>query len=454
MMKLFKKGSLKGFNMNSLYVRRGRSLWNKVKNSMGGSLEGFNYFALGLILITIMTTIFSGCQSKQENKSTYAKASADTQKTDVYYTCSMHPQVHEDKPGNCPICGMKLIKVESSTEENGMPLDSSLSYLINPVTKTVVGSFKVIEPVKREPEDTIIADGYIGFDKRAINKVNTRVTGRIEKLYVKYANQRISKGQPLMTIYSPELLSAQRDLLQVTKDNDQSLISALKEKLLNLGMHSNEIKKVLQSGKPLTRITIYSPYSGISQHTDATASSGNTSELLNVKEGMYVNKGQTVFSIQNIDKTWAVLNVFTGKVSHINSGDPVSLYSDADPENIVKGRIDFIPPYRNQDEKTTRVRAYLNNMPESWKIGTLFHGRIAINEQNKGWYIPLSAVNDLGMHKVIWVQDKKRPGIFHAREVETGLQTSDSVEVISGINPGDKIVANAAYMVGSDSFIQ
>jgi Cu(I)/Ag(I) efflux system membrane fusion protein len=217
-------------------------------------------------------------------------------------------------------------------------------------------------------------------------------------------------------------------------------------------MHSNEIKKVLQSGKPLTHITIYSPYSGISQQTNVPASS-QAPEGLDVKEGMYVNKGQTVFSIQNIDKTWAVLNVFTENVEYIHLHDPVILYSDADPGNIIKGHIDFIPPEQNQNEKTTHVRVYLDNLRDDWKIGTLIHGKIAINEPNKAWYIPLSAVNDLGMHKVIWVQDKKRPAIFHAREVETGSQTSDSIEVISGINPGDEIVENA-YMVGSDSFIQ
>lgn len=435
-------------------------------------------FALMMILFSSVV-IFSGCQSKKVNKQ---------QETDVYYTCSMHPQIHKDKPGNCPICGMKLIKVMPTSNGDMMPLDSSLIYLTQDVTKTVVGSFKVIEPVKTEPDDTIAATGYIGFDKRNINNVNTRVTGRIEKLYIKYSNQRIHKGQPLMTIYSPELLSTQKDLLQVVKDNDQSLIISIKEKLLNLGMRANEIQKVLQSGKPLTRITIYSPYNGISQKTTtgnpmnnvapsnsmsssqtemgmggsnmsapetmATGQVTNQPEGLNIREGMYVSRGQTVFAVQNINKTWAILNVFTENVSHIQPGDPVGLYADADPQNIIKGHIDFIPPYREQGKKTTQVRVYLNSIPDSWKIGTLIHGRITLSEENKGWYVPLSAVNDLGMHKVVWIQDKEYSNIFHAREVETGLQTEDSIEVISGIKPGDKIAANAAYMVGSESFIQ
>lgn len=419
---------------------------------------------LSFIFVMILFSsflLFSGCRSKQTDKQS---------KANVYYTCSMHPQIHKDKPGNCPICGMKLIKITPSRHTDKMPLDSSLSYLTEPVTQTVTGSFKVIEPVKKSLSDTITADGTIGFDRRDINRINTRVTGRIEKLYVSYTNQHIHKGQPLMEIYSPELLSVQRNLLQVIEDKDQTLINPLKLQLINLGMQSTEIQKVVQSGQPLSRITIYSPYNGISRQT-SMGSSGmmmtsyttgdHTTELLNIRKGMYVNRGQTVFSIQNTDRIWAILNVFTSDVWHIHPGDAVSLYTDAEPDNAVKGRVNFIPPYRLQDEKTTRVRVYLptgqaglNHLPANWKIGMLIHGQIAISRQNKGVYVPLSAVNRLGMQSVIWVQDKQHPDVFHARKVKTGIETGDSIQITAGIQPGEKIAENAAYMVGSDSFIQ
>src|SRR5690625_3254643 len=282
--------------------------------------QSYRHIIIVSILMTITAALFTGCQSEQTGKK--------QQEIGSYYTCSMHHQIHEDKPGNCPICGMKLIKVTPKSGDNNMPLDSSLSYLTQPVTKTVVGSFKVIEPVKTKPNDTIEADGYIGFDKRSINKINSRVTGRIDKLYVKYTNKSIRKGQPLMTIYSPELISAQRDLLQAIRDNDHSIISALKLKLLNLGMKKSEIKQVVQNDKPLVNITIYSPYNGISRQPNT---SENGTELLNIREGMYVNRGQTVLSIQDINKTWAILNIFTEDIPQIQPGDPASLYADANP---------------------------------------------------------------------------------------------------------------------------
>lgn len=409
------------------------------------SFKKLSQYGIGMIIIITIAGTFFGCQSKQADKEP---------DSGTYYTCSMHPQVHKDKPGDCPICGMKLIKVEATSVKDTTSLDSALTYLTESVTQTVVGSFKVIEPVKLNHEDTLSVDGAIGFDQRDVNTVSSRVSGRVEKVYVKYTNQSVQKGQPLMDIYSPQLVSVQRDLLQTIRDKDEALTAVIKEKLLNLGMHDNEIQQVVKSGDPLRKITLYSPYPGISQQTNTSSTTRSTPELLNIREGMYVKEGQTIFSIQNIRRIWALLNVFNENVGLIHQGDPVLLYADADKGNGIKGRIDFIPPYRTGADKTTSVRVYLKKLPTRWKIGTLIHGEIAISSQGAGWYVPLSAVNRLGRRNIIWIQDKDHEGVFHVREVQTGIQTGDSVEIISGINPGEKIVKNAAYMVGSDSFIQ
>lgn len=418
-----------------------------------------------LMILFSSALLFSGCQSMQ--------TANQKQETAFYYTCPMHHQIHEDKPGYCPICGMKLIKVSLSSDEGQTPLDSTLSYLTEPVTQTVVGSFKVIEPAVAALEDTVTADGYIGFDERDINRVNTRVTGRIEKLFVRYTNEQIRKGQPLMTIYSPQLVSAERNLLQAVQNRDQPLISGLKQQLLNLGLQPSEIRKIIQRRNPLLNITIYSPYDGISRQTSEGQgmvtsqnngsgnmnSSSNTAlnsgpELMNIRQGMYVDMGQTVFNIQNISRIWAILNVFTRNLWHIQPGDAVNLFADANPSNLVSGRVNFIPPYRTGDEKTTRVRVYLDHLPADWKIGTLIQGKIMIQGQGRGMYVPLSAVNRLGLHHdVVWVQDQDRVNVFHVRNVEAGIQTADSIQILAGIQPGEKIVENAAYMVGSDSFV-
>ncbi|HVB04272.1 MAG TPA: efflux RND transporter periplasmic adaptor subunit, partial [Chitinophagaceae bacterium] len=217
-----------------------------------------------LFLLPIAILLLVGCNSKIKETAARVK---------TYYTCPMHSQIHEDKPGNCPICGMKLIKIEPEPP-TAIPLDSALTYLEDPVTQTVVGDFKVVSPGKINSGDTITADGYTGFDERELNTVASRVGGRIEKLYVKYANQPIHVGQPLMKLYSPELLNVQRNLLQAVKDKDGTMVTALKENLYNLGMSPQQVQQVMQAGQPLVEETIFSPYSGISQEITTGQNSG------------------------------------------------------------------------------------------------------------------------------------------------------------------------------------
>jgi len=404
-----------------------------------------NKMAYSLLLSVLAGLLLVSCQTGKNNKQTSRQ---------VYYTCSMHPQVHKDKPGDCPVCGMKLIKVDQSDKKDTMSLDTALSYLTHPVTQTVIGSFKVITPVPSNIEDTINAEGAIDFDQRDFNTVSTRVGGRIDGLFVKYSGQSIERGEPLMEIYSPELLSAQRDLLQTIRENDQALIGPLKEKLLNLGMAQNEIQKVTERGKPLSSITIFSPYSGISRQVNDISTYNAAPELLNIRKGMYVDAGQSVFAVQDISRRWATIQVFSDDIPYVHVGDPVGLYADADPDRVVKGRVDFIPPYRDQGDKTTAIRIYLKNLPATWKIGTLLHGKISVNSTKDNLFVPLSAVNRLGSRTVVWVKDKHRSDVFYARPVQTGIQRDNTIEILSGIGRGDQIVENAAYMVDSDSFIQ
>ncbi len=396
-----------------------------------------------LPIIFLIPFLFSGCTSHQK------KAQSEN---GVYYTCTMHPQVKEDKPGKCPICGMPLVKMDKTASETDL-IDSTLSYWVRPAIKTVMGSFKVIEPAKKMLCDTLTLEGYVDFDRRFIYHISSRVSGRIVKLYVNYRNQKVYSGQPLMTIYSPQLMATQKNLLQTIRDKKASLTVQLKRKLLNLGMGDREIKEVIKREKPMEAVTIYSPYEGIVQSVGSKPKNF-ARPALPVKEGMYIKKGQSVLSIQNNNKVRAILNIRNENTGRVKVGDVVYLYEDAFPEDKIKGKIDFISPFRLKDKKTTCVSVYLSAMPEHWKAGSLIHGQVIIRRPGRSWYLPLSAVNRLGMHDVAWVQDKKDTEIFQPIEVTTGMRTVDSIEIKSGLKPGDKVVANAAFMVGSESFLR
>src|SRR6267154_1240306 len=167
------------------------------------------------------------------------------------YTCSMHPQVIQDKPGTCPICGMDLVRKTRQGEE--AKITKELSYLLKPVNSVVIASIKTVFPVRKAMEVRIEARGTITHDTRKIATISARFGGRIEKLYIKYKLQPIHKGQKILEIYSPELVIAQRELLYLLdKDaGNNELIRASIEKLLLLGLTENQVNQIVSSNKEL-----------------------------------------------------------------------------------------------------------------------------------------------------------------------------------------------------------
>src|SRR4051794_1723159 len=207
-----------------------------------------------LIVFTVTTNILA-CNSK-ESRGTNATSSSN----DVY-TCSMHPQVIEHHLGNCPICGMKLIK----KNETPVALDNiSLEALLKPTNEFVVASLPVTTPRDSSINIPVKVYGTIEADTRAAGSIAARVEGRIEKLYLRYRFQKVEAGQKVAEIYSPELLTAQENLLFLLKSDAQntSFINAAKQKLLLLGMSATELNKVITTGKPLYSVSIYSNYTG------------------------------------------------------------------------------------------------------------------------------------------------------------------------------------------------
>lgn len=197
-----------------------------------------------LLLLFIAMTFFWSCGNRQNNKTV---SSADS--TDIY-TCPMHPQVIEHHPGNCPICGMKLVKKNATaTTTNNIELES----LLKPTNEFVIASLPVTAPQQKSITIPVKAYGTIEYDARAVGSISARVSGRIEKMYLRYRYEKVEAGQKVMDIYSPELVTAQQDLLFLLKNDgdNTSFIDAAKQKLLLLGMSENELNEVIRKGEPL-----------------------------------------------------------------------------------------------------------------------------------------------------------------------------------------------------------
>jgi len=381
------------------------------------------------------------------------------QTTKELYTCPMHPEIIREQPGNCPICGMDLVKKETGDKKiTGVDLES----LLKPTNEFVVSSIPVTTIQKREEQIEIEALGNIAYDTREVGSISARVSGRIEKLYVKYRYQKISKGQHILDIYSPELLTAQQNLLFLLKNDagNTTMIQASKEKLLLLGMSNQQLENVIQSGQPSLTIAVYSIYSGHIHETTDKGAMNNEPDLmkdisllteeLSLKEGMYVQKGQSIFTVYNPDRAWALLNIYGESQALVKVGNAVRVVPETAPTKDFRAVIDFIEPFYRKESKTLTARVYFNNSNLKIPIGSQVRVTIFGNTKDAYW-LPKETVLSLGMDKVVFA---KRDGGFKAHKINTGIMHKNHIQVLNGLNERDSVAVNAQYLMDSESFIK
>jgi len=373
------------------------------------------------------------------------------------YTCPMHPEITGDKPGNCPVCGMKLVKKGGGSVRVS---DILLESLLKPTNEFVVSTVPVITVDKKEVSTEVQALGRITYDTRYINTISSRVTGRIEKLFVKYRYGHIHKGDPVMKIYSPELNTAQQNLALLLKNDpsNSNLINAAKEKLSLLGMNAYQLNELMQTQKITYAVTVYSPYTG-HVHEAGSMNEKNTdnnpmlvsqlTEGLLLKEGMYLQKGQPVISVFNTDHAWAVLNIYANDQNLIKVGDEVTITPETAPAKAFKATISFIEPFFNNGSKTLTARAYFTNAHEI-PIGSQVKASIITKIKNSEW-LPTDAVLSLGLNKIVFLRED---GGFRAHKIITGIENENNIQVISGLFPGDEVATNAQFLMDSESFIK
>ena len=375
------------------------------------------------------------------------------------WTCSMHPEIIRDKPGTCPICGMDLIrKVDNATAINNIKLDD----LLQPTDRFVVSSVPVTTIQQKEEPIEVDALGTVAYDTRLVSTISARVSGRIEKLYVKYRYQHVMTGQKIMDIYSPDLLTSEQELLFVLKNDpaNASLINAAKQKLLLLGMSEGQLQQIIRTGKPSLTVSVYSNRTGHIHEAGNTMPGENETnqkmdisritEDLSVKEGMYVEKGQNIFQLYNTDRSWVLLNIFPEYLSLVKTGDAVKLIPETNPGKVFKAQIDFIEPVYRKENKTLTARVFFDNSQLQIPVGSQVKATIFVKSKNANW-LPKDAVLSLGIDKVVFI---KQSGGFKAHKVETGLAYNDLIQIVSGLNPSDSVAANAQFLTDSESFIK
>jgi len=410
-------------------------------------------YSLAFIVLSIIGIVIYFFVQKSDNPS-------EMEHQKEVYTCSMHPQIRQDHPGSCPICGMTLIKI---AKEDHTVKNHSIDAVLKPTDQFIVGDYPTTAA-----KDTVISSelnlpGMVEYDPNSAVNIAAWMSGRIEQMYVNYKFQKVTKGQKLFDLYSPELLTEQQNFIYlITNDvENKAIIKASKQKLLLYGMTINQINSLVSTKIVKPEITIYSPASGIIDGTQSMTNAANASmqnasmqspstEVLSVKEGDYIKKGQVVFKLVNTDKVWGIFNINQGDNSLIKLNQSISITTELDGNNPFNARINFVETQLNSTDKTNRIRVYLNNSVMKLPIGLRLQGKVKTNSI-KGIWLQKEALVSLGNKKIVFM---KVNGGFKATAIKTGIEMNGAVQVLEGISVEDKIAKNAHYLIDSESFIK
>ena len=349
------------------------------------------------------------------------------------WTCSMHPQIMQPEPGDCPICGMDLIPAESGAD--GLAMDqfkmTKNAMALADIRTTTVGS-------GTSGDNTIKLSGTIVENEKAIATQAAYFEGRIEKLFVNFEGEEVRSGQQLATIYSPELVSAQQELITAAslKESQPALYQAVRNKLKLWKLSEKQIQQMEESGQVLEYFPIYANVSG-------------TVSMIMVKEGDYVKQGQPLFKLANLSSVWAVFDAYENQVSLLKKGQKINIVTNAYPNNILGARIVFIDPILNATRRTVEVRAELENINGQLKPGMFIKGTVQLisSKKDNTIIIPESAVLWTGERSVVYIRTNPNEPVFEMREVALGDMLNEGYIVLNGLQNGDDIVTNGTFTV-------
>ncbi|HLT09081.1 MAG TPA: efflux RND transporter periplasmic adaptor subunit [Cyclobacteriaceae bacterium] len=359
---------------------------------------------------------------------------AHSHSEDTAYTCSMHPQIRQAEPGSCPICGMALVPVQAVDSGANSPYKLKMS-----PSAVALANIATTEVAEGHLSPQFTLTGKIQPDETRRSIIAANVSGRIDKLYVTFTGQAVKKGDKLASVYAPELVSAQRELLEAVKikTENPALYQAARNKLSQWKLTSSQIDQLETSAELQQSVDVFADVSGVV----ATK---------NVSEGDFIAKGSVMFEMVDLQRVWVLLDAYESELSHINVGDKVTLTANAYQGQPFDGRVIFIDPILDAQSRTVKVRVEADNpssvlKPEMFVTAILEAGN---NNTGTSLVIPKSAVLWTGAKSVAYVQvgSQDEPA-FEMREVSLGASFGDRVAVNSGLQLGEKVVSSGAFAV-------
>ncbi|MFO7535832.1 MAG: efflux RND transporter periplasmic adaptor subunit [Kiritimatiellia bacterium] len=459
--------------------------------------------AIGIALLLIAFVAgfaLRGSKSDAAPDTASKSATVNPQSVITIWTCSMHPQIHLPKPGQCPICGMNLIPLESGSDDEGGLRELSMSE----------DSAKLMEietaPVERRfVTANVRMAGKIDYDETRVTHITAWVPGRLDRLFVDYTGVPVKKGDHMVSIYSPELISAQEELLQaitaakelersdvsIVRDTTEATVVASRGKLRLWGLTPEQITEIERRGKPDDHVTIYAPAGGIVIQKNA-------------QEGMYVNTGTRIYTMADLSRMWVNLDAYESDLAWLRYGQHVEFTTESYPGEVFTGTISFIHPVLDEATRTVKVRVNVPNVDGRLKPGMFVRavaetkvatgGRVMdaslagkwigpmhpeilkdapgvcdvcgmplVRAESLGYVGPESTAKDkplvipataplrTGKRAIVYVEvpGKDRP-TFAGREIVLGPRAGDYYLVNQGLEEGDRVVTKGNFLLDAE----
>ncbi len=426
-----------------------------------------------IYIISLVGIFLSACSDDKNNTAVTDKMETAVEHAskhlDAKYVCPMHPQIIRGKEGNCPICGMDLIKKEAEEPREkkllywvapmdanyrrdkpgkspmGMDLvpvyddgEEGLTVKISPAVENNMGVRTAI--VKKDKLwrriDTV---GYVDFDENKISHIHLRTKGWIEKLLIKSEGERVKKGQLLFEVYSPELVNAQEEYLQALRSGRKGLSSASRERLEALGISAAQIKKLNKKRRSSQFVKIFAKQDGIVAK-------------LNVREGMFVMPQKEVMSLADLSSVWILAEVFESQADWVKQGQSAEVKLSYLPGRIWEGEVEYIYPSLDPKTRTLKVRLRFDNVDEALKPNMFAGVTIYGGAKREVIIIPREALIRTGNDERVIISVGE--GRFQPRDVTAGIESGEYIEIIKGLAVGDKVVTSGQFLIDSEASLK
>ncbi len=366
------------------------------------------------------------------------KLATDNTKVSIW-TCAMHPQIRMHEPGKCPICAMDLIPLVQSgqsVDPGAIHMTKEAAQLANVLTSVVS---------RQNPVKELRLYGKIQADERLIQSQVSYFPGRIEKLFVNFTGEEVRKGQTLALVYSPDLVTAQQELIETaaTKASQPALYEASKEKLRQWKLTDSQITAIENTGTVRDKMEIASTAGGIV-----------TARLVN--NGDYVNQGTVLYQVSDLSKVWVLFDAYESDLPFLNKGDKIDFTIQALPGSSVTGTIDFIDPVIDPVTRVAKIRVEVNNSsgklkPEMFATGIV---KSRLEQFKNMLVIPRSSVLWTGKRSLVYVKQKGVDPVFKIREIGLGPLMGNSFVVTDGLTEGEEIVTEGAFSVDATAQLE